>query len=90
MPISTTKSIVQAAQEALPHTCLDGNLKPLSFVSNSPEEIGQGSRELLRRFSTRRWLYPVVRLRDSAGGQAGERGRHGRGGAPTGIMACHN
>lgn len=43
-----------AAQQALPHTCLDGNLKPLSFVSNSPEEISQRSTELLRQFSTRR------------------------------------
>jgi uroporphyrinogen decarboxylase len=42
------------AQKALPRTCLDGNLKPLSFVSNSPEEIGQWSRELLSLFSSRR------------------------------------
>lgn len=42
------------AQKALPHTCLDGNLKPLSFISNSPEEIRQWSRELLSLFSTRR------------------------------------
>ena len=43
----------QIAQKALPHTCLDGNLKPLSFVSNSPAEIGEWARELLRRFSSR-------------------------------------
>lgn len=36
-----------AAQKALPHTCLDGNLKSLSFVTGSPAEIGQQSRELL-------------------------------------------
>ncbi|MHB8069590.1 MAG: uroporphyrinogen decarboxylase family protein [Desulfobaccales bacterium] len=44
----------QSAQNALPHTCLDGNLKSLSFVSSSPAEIDQQSRELLALFSTRR------------------------------------
>lgn len=44
----------QAAQKALPHTCLDGNLKPLSFVHSSPAEIDQRSRELLELFRTRR------------------------------------
>jgi uroporphyrinogen decarboxylase len=42
------------AQEALPHTCLDGNLKPLSFVSGTPEEIGRQSRQLLELFGARR------------------------------------
>jgi uroporphyrinogen decarboxylase len=43
-----------AAQKALPHTCLDGNLKSLSFVNGTPEEIGQRSQELLGRFGPRR------------------------------------
>jgi uroporphyrinogen decarboxylase len=42
------------AQKALPHTCLDGNLKSLSFVTGSPAEIGQQSRELLGLFGPRR------------------------------------
>jgi uroporphyrinogen decarboxylase len=43
-----------AAQEALPLTCLDGNLKSLSFVTGSPAEIGQQSRDLLDLFAPRR------------------------------------
>ncbi len=43
-----------AAQKALPHTCLDGNLKSLAFVTGSPTEIGQQSRELLGLFGPRR------------------------------------
>ena len=43
-----------AAQKALPHTCLDGNLKSLAFVTGSPTEIGRQSRELLGLFGTRR------------------------------------
>ncbi|MCL4500591.1 MAG: uroporphyrinogen decarboxylase family protein [Deltaproteobacteria bacterium] len=43
-----------SAQKALPHTCLDGNLKSLSFVVNSPAEIERQSRELLDRFASRR------------------------------------
>jgi uroporphyrinogen decarboxylase len=43
----------QAAQKAVPHTCLDGNLKPLSFVNATPEEIGRQSRELLESFAPR-------------------------------------
>ena len=41
------------AQKALPHTCLDGNLKSLSFVNAAPEEIGEQSRELLALFGKR-------------------------------------
>ncbi len=42
------------AQQALPHTCLDGNLKSLSFVTAAPEEIRRWSRELLGQFGPRR------------------------------------
>ena len=41
------------AQKALPHTCLNGNLKSLSFVNAAPEEIGERSRELLALFGKR-------------------------------------
>lgn len=44
----------QTAQKALPHTCLDGNLKSLAFVNGSPAEIGRQSRELLELFGPRR------------------------------------
>jgi uroporphyrinogen decarboxylase len=44
----------RVAQKALPGTCLDGNLKSLSFVNCSPAEIGQQSRELLKLFGRRR------------------------------------
>jgi uroporphyrinogen decarboxylase len=43
-----------AAQQELPHTCLDGNLKPLSFVNATPDEISQQSRKLLKLFGPRR------------------------------------
>jgi uroporphyrinogen decarboxylase len=43
-----------AAQEALPRTCLDGNLKSLSFVTAAPEEIRQQSDALLGLFRSRR------------------------------------
>ena len=43
-----------AAQKALPHTCLDGNLKSLAFVTGSPTEIEQQSRQLLGLFGPRR------------------------------------
>jgi uroporphyrinogen decarboxylase len=43
-----------AAQKAAPQTCLDGNLKSLSFVTGSPDEIGREARELLRLFEPRR------------------------------------
>ena len=39
------------ARAALPHTCLDGNIKPLSFIEASPEEIAIESSELLKFFA---------------------------------------
>jgi uroporphyrinogen decarboxylase len=41
------------AQQALPHTCLDGNIKPLSFVEATPEEIAEESSRLLNAFKSR-------------------------------------
>jgi uroporphyrinogen decarboxylase len=41
------------AAAALPRTCLDGNLKPWSFVDAAPEEIAASSSELLAAFSGR-------------------------------------
>jgi uroporphyrinogen decarboxylase len=41
------------AQQALPRTCLDGNIKPLSFVEVTPETIAAESVELLRQFEQR-------------------------------------
>jgi uroporphyrinogen decarboxylase len=41
------------AQKALPHTCLDGNIKPLSFVEATPEVIAEASSRLLKAFATR-------------------------------------
>jgi uroporphyrinogen decarboxylase len=41
------------AQQALPHTCLDGNIKPLSFVEATPEEIADESSRLLDIFTSR-------------------------------------
>jgi uroporphyrinogen decarboxylase len=41
------------AQQALPHTCLDGNIKPLSFVEATPEVIAEESRRLLDVFASR-------------------------------------
>lgn len=43
----------QEAQQALPHTCLDGNIKPLSFVEATPEVIAEASGRLLNVFATR-------------------------------------
>jgi uroporphyrinogen decarboxylase len=42
------------AQEALPQTCLDGNIKPLSFVQATSEEIAAESSRLLELFAGRR------------------------------------
>jgi uroporphyrinogen decarboxylase len=42
------------AQKALPQTCLDGNIKPLSFVQATPEEIAAESSRLLELFAGRR------------------------------------
>ncbi|MCB2188718.1 MAG: uroporphyrinogen decarboxylase family protein [Deltaproteobacteria bacterium] len=41
------------AMSLLPHTCLDGNLKPLSFVLGQPEEIHAEARRLLALFRDR-------------------------------------
>ena len=41
------------AAQTLPRTCLDGNLKPLSFVEGTPEEIAQASTKLLDLFAER-------------------------------------
>lgn len=43
----------ETAMEALPKTCLDGNIKPFSFVSASPAEIADEARKVLRSFSSR-------------------------------------
>lgn len=42
------------AQRALPQTCLDGNIKPLSFVEASSEMIAAESSRLLNLFADRR------------------------------------
>jgi uroporphyrinogen decarboxylase len=41
------------AQQAVPHTCLDGNIKPLSFVEATPEVIAEESSRLLNAFASR-------------------------------------
>lgn len=41
------------AGEALPRTCLDGNIKSLSFVDGTPETIAKESTVLLDRFAHR-------------------------------------
>jgi uroporphyrinogen decarboxylase len=41
------------AREALPRTCLDGNIKPLSFVEETPEMIAEESAGLLELFELR-------------------------------------
>jgi uroporphyrinogen decarboxylase len=41
------------AQRAVPHTCLDGNIKPLSFVEATPEVIADASFRLLNIFASR-------------------------------------
>lgn len=41
------------AQAAIPHTCLDGNIKPLSFVMATPEAIAEESSRLLSVFASR-------------------------------------
>ncbi len=42
-----------SAQQILPRTCLDGNIKSLSFVEAMPHEIADESTRLLELFSTR-------------------------------------
>jgi uroporphyrinogen decarboxylase len=41
------------AQKAVPHTCLDGNIKPLFFVEATPEVIAEESSRLLNAFASR-------------------------------------
>jgi uroporphyrinogen decarboxylase len=41
------------AQHVLQHTCLDGNIKPLSFVEATPEMIAEESSRLLNVFASR-------------------------------------
>ncbi len=43
----------ERALQALPHTCLDGNIKPLLFVTGSPEQIAAESRRLVALFAAR-------------------------------------
>lgn len=42
------------AQAALPETCLEGNINPLSFVEKEPGEISREVIQLLEMFSSRR------------------------------------
>lgn len=42
-----------SAQSLLPHTCLDGNLKPYDFVKATPETIATKASSLLQHFSGR-------------------------------------
>ena len=42
------------AGQMLPQTCLDGNIKPLSFIDASPGEIEAEATALLEYFRTRR------------------------------------
>ncbi len=46
-------SILWPPIRALPQTCLNGNIKPLSFVEDTPEEIADQSSQLLRLFADR-------------------------------------
>lgn len=41
------------AQQALPHTCINGNIRPLAFVEGSPEIIAQESCILMDLFERR-------------------------------------
>jgi uroporphyrinogen decarboxylase len=41
------------AQQAIPHTCLDGNIKSLSFVVATPDVIADESSRLLNAFGSR-------------------------------------
>jgi len=43
----------QVAMSTLPHTCLDGNIKPLAFVENNENDIMSASEQLLNMFSKR-------------------------------------
>jgi uroporphyrinogen decarboxylase len=41
------------AQEKLPATCLDGNIKPLAFVEETPQEIEAAAMNILSAFRNR-------------------------------------
>ena len=41
------------AQQAIPQTCLNGNIKSLSFIEKTPEAIAEESSGLLDRFADR-------------------------------------
>ena len=43
----------QLAQQLLPHTCLDGNLKSLDFVEAQPEQIAAAAARLVSAFAAR-------------------------------------
>lgn len=43
-----------AVKHSLPHTCVNGNVKPLLFEHGTPEEIDRAARELLTQFSRRK------------------------------------
>jgi uroporphyrinogen decarboxylase len=45
---------MQRASEALPRTCLNGNLKPLAFLDDGPELIAAEAARLVARFGPRR------------------------------------
>lgn len=44
---------VEQAVEALPNTCLDGNLRPLDFVQAPPERIAEDAARLVTAFAPR-------------------------------------
>jgi uroporphyrinogen decarboxylase len=41
------------AQKALPRTCLDGNIKPMSFVMDDEKSVYEDARRVIERFKTR-------------------------------------
>lgn len=43
----------QLAQQTLPHTCLNGNLKSLLFVEGAPEEVAAAAARLVSAFAAR-------------------------------------
>lgn len=43
----------EQAQQLLPHTCLDGNMKSLAFIEATAAEIGATARQLIRAFAPR-------------------------------------
>lgn len=43
----------QKAQQLLPHTCLDGNMKSLLFVEASPDQVAEEASRLIAAFAAR-------------------------------------